>query len=109
MVFAKCVEVGESIGAYKKTEDGDEQLVSWAMQYQRGSLAHVYTLEEYRKRGLALAVVHELCKRLKAKGQTPVAEVTEGNDKSNRLLQKLGFTLNQQSITYLGNFTSSCH
>ena len=108
MVFAKCVEVGESVGAYKKTENSEQQLISWAMQYQRGSLAHVYTLEEYRNRGLALAVVHELCRRLKVKGQTPVAEVIEGNEISNGFFQKLGFTLNQQSITFLGNFESSC-
>ena len=55
-----CLEIGESVGAYKKTENGEEQLVSWAMQYQQGNLVHVYTQEEYRKRGLALAVVHEL-------------------------------------------------
>ena len=108
MVFAKCLEAGESVGAYKKTENGEEQLVSWAMQYQRGCIAHVYTLEEYRKGGLAITVVHKLCERLRAKGETPYAEVEGGNHVSNGLFQKLGFKPNQASSTMLGNFEPSC-
>ena len=108
MVLTKSLEVGESVGAYKKMENGQQQLVSWAMQYPQGTIGHVYTLEEYRERGLAHAVVHELCKRLKAKGETPLANVEEGNATSNALFQKLGFKLNQGSVTVLGNFETSC-
>ena len=45
----------------------------------------MYTLEEYRKRSPALAVVHELYKRVKVKGETPLADMEEGNATSNAL------------------------
>ena len=45
MYFTECVEIGESVGAYKEMENGDQQLVSWALQYHRGCIGHVYTLE----------------------------------------------------------------
>ena len=108
MYFTKCLEIGESIGAYKVMENGEQQLVSWALQYHRGCIAHVYTLEHYRKRGLAINVVHELCRRMKLKGETPMAEIREGNITSDRLFKKLGFTLNPQTFTVLGNFEPSC-
>ena len=104
MKFSKCLEIGESVGVYKKMENGEEELVSWAVQYERGAIGHVYTLENYRHQGFAIVVVYELSKKLRAKGMTPIAEVIENNWPAHALFQKLGFKCDEECSVYLGNF-----
>lgn len=76
-LFMKCLEIGKSVGAYKRMKNGEQELVCWAMPYHRGSITHLYCLEEYRCKGLTLVIMYELCKGLKAKGYNPAAEIDE--------------------------------
>ena len=82
------IENGHSCAVY--TSDNTNTPVSWGMQYPHGHFGHVYTLPEYRRRGLATIVVRELCKLVIADGLTPVAIVELGNPISGLFLN-LGF------------------
>ena len=52
---------------------------------------HLYTLEEYRGRGLASAVVREMSRRIQDKGEVPFCEIVVGNTVSAALIKGLGF------------------
>ena len=65
------------------------KLVSWAVKDASGGfIHHLYTLEEYRGRGLASAVVREMCNK---KGEVPFTYIAVGNESSVRLFKKNGF------------------
>ena len=68
------------------------RLVSWAVicEYS-GGIHHLYTLEEYRGRGLASAVVREMSRRIQDKGQVPHCYIAVENDVSAALFKRLGF------------------
>ena len=85
-------------------DSGEEQLVSWVVQHERGTIGHLYTLENSRHQGFALIVVYDLCKKLRAKGMTPIAEVVENNWPAYALFQKLGFKCDEEPSTFLANF-----
>ena len=104
MKFSKCLQIGESVGVYQKMDSGREQLVSWAVEYERGTIGHLYTLEDYRHQGFALVVVCEISKKLRAKGSTPMAEVIESNGSAHALFQKLDFKCDEERSVFLGNF-----
>ena len=104
MKFSKCLEIGESVGVYKKMDSGEEQLVSWVVQHEYGTIGHLYTLENSRHQGFALVVVYDLSKKLRAKGMTPIAEVLEDNWPAHALFQKLGFKCHEEPSIFLGNF-----
>ena len=68
------------------------RLVSWAIRSENcGAIHHLYTLEEYRGRGLASAVVREMSRRIQDKGQVPFCEILVGNTASVALFNRLGF------------------
>ena len=68
------------------------RLVSWAIRSENcGGIHHLYTLEEYRGRGLASAVVREMSRRIQDKGQVPFCEIVVGNTASVALFNRLGF------------------
>ena len=56
-----------------------------------GYIHHLYTLEEYRGRGLASAVVREMSSRIQDEGQVPFCYIIEGNDASIALFKRVGF------------------
>ena len=65
--------------------------VSWALLWPWGHLAHVYTVEAYRRRGLSTAVQSDLCNKVLANGDTPGAWALPNNEAIIRLLIKQGF------------------
>ena len=57
--FKSCL-VWASVGVF--TETTSPNLVCWILRDYDGSLHHLYTVEQYRRRGLASAVVRMMCK-----------------------------------------------
>lgn len=90
--FQHCINTSVSVGIF--TDTTPSKLVSWAvtMDVFDGMIHHLYTLKEYRGRGLACAVVKEMCSRLLDKGEVPLAYIISGNDRSATLFKNIGFT-----------------
>ena len=65
----------------------DNSLVSWNMQYPGRQQGPLFTLEDHRRRGLALVVKTSLC----LSSQLPQVSITEEDNPNVNLLTKLGF------------------
>ena len=86
--FHSAISLGGSVGIFTTSNE----LVSWAVRsIESGEIHHLYTLEEYRGRGLASAVVREMSRRIQDKGEVPFTYIKVGNDVSISLFQALGF------------------
>ena len=84
-----CISVG-SVGVF--TDTAPRKLVAWAVrEIVYGYIHHLYTLEEYRGRGLASAVVREMSSRIQDEGQVPFCYILVGNDASSALFKSLEF------------------
>ena len=59
--FKSCLSKA-SVGVF--TETIPPNLVCWILRDYDGSLRHLYTVEQYRRRGLASAVVRMMCRRI---------------------------------------------
>ena len=93
----------------------DGQIVALAINYARSAGyadVGVYTLPEWRKRGLATATAAIVAQIMQAGGRIPVWSCGEDNHASLRVAQKLGFRevsrrtyiiLNEESITREAN------
>ena len=69
--FLHCIADEGSLGIFTQTTP--PKLVSWVLRNVfEGHLHHLYTLEEYRGRGLANAVVREMCKKIQEKGDVHI-------------------------------------
>ena len=87
--FKHCISVG-SVGVF--TDTTPPTLVAWAVRNMvNGFIYHLYTLEEYRRRGLASAVVREISSRIQDEGQVPSCDIVLDNDASIALFKRVGF------------------
>ena len=68
------------------TENGKP--VCWCLVHREGSLGMLFTLPEYRHKGLALDVMTALCQILIDRGQKPFAYIVDGNVASVSLAAK---------------------
>ena len=98
--FFNSISAG-SVGIFTDSTTPSHKLVSWAVisEYS-GEIHHLYTLEEYRGRGLASAVVREMSRRIQDKGQVPFCEVKVDNDGPVSLFKRLGYA--EQKDLYYG-------
>ncbi|HEX3072247.1 MAG TPA: GNAT family N-acetyltransferase [Ignavibacteriales bacterium] len=67
------------------------KLASWAFTHDDGAIGALHTLEEYRGRGYAAAVMKNIISELRKRDDLPFAYVEETNTNSLNLLKKLGF------------------
>ena len=96
--FLSCISYGGSVGIFTTSNE----LVSWAVRsVESGGIHHLYTLEEYRGRGLASAVVREMSRRVQDKGEVPFTFISVGNDVSISLFQALGFVEDEELYMFL--------
>ena len=87
--FKHCISVG-SVGVF--TDTTPPTLVAWAVRENvYGFIHHLYTLEEYRGRGLASAVVREMSSRIQDEGQVPFTYIVVDNITSIALFKGVGF------------------
>ena len=68
------------------------QLVSWVTSSGLGVLYHLYAVEEYRGKGLAKVVVEEISRKILGKGIIPIAYIVIGNEASQNVFEKCGYT-----------------
>lgn len=68
-----------------------DTIVSWAVEQHYGGIGMLYTLEEYRGRGYATAVLKAMIISLEAKNIDPFACIEHSNVESLRLFKKLKF------------------
>ena len=80
------------------TETTPPNLVCWILRDYDGSLHHLYTVEQYRRRGLASAVVRMMCKRIQDQDDVPFCYVYNDNHISMALFHSLGFTESQEQF-----------
>ena len=79
----------------------DDALVAIAhtvARIERYAELGVFTLNRFRRRGLATAATFLVAERVLAEGQTPVWSAGEGNRASLRVAQKLGFVETSRRI-----------
>lgn len=67
------------------------QPASWVLVHDDNSMGVMYTLDSYRKQGLAVDVTLSLAAKLIAAGQTPFLQIHEDNAMSPGLAEKCGF------------------
>ena len=71
--------------------DNPTVLVSWAMLWPWGHIAHSYTLTAYRQKGLATVVQSDLCEKVLASGDIMGTFTEPSNEPNVHLKTKLGF------------------
>ncbi|KYQ88403.1 hypothetical protein DLAC_11104 [Tieghemostelium lacteum] len=69
----------------------DGKLVSWIIFCNDGSIGNLYTLEEYRGRGLAKKIVSKIILNVIDRNMTPYLYIHVDNEASNSLFDSLGF------------------
>ena len=87
--------------------EGSSRLVSWAIAYPDASIGMLYTVEEYRGRGHAKAVISAITLCLADLGIRPYAHIEPSNEVSQKLFQDLGYT-KSFSISWIKH-TPLCH
>lgn len=59
--------------------------VCWCLMHHENSLGMLYTLPEHRRKGYALAVMVDICKKIVANGECPYGYIVKGNTASEEL------------------------
>ena len=93
--FKSCL-FKASVGVF--TETTPPNLVCWILRDYDGSLHHLYTVEQYRRRGLASAVVRMMCRHIQDQGDVPFCYMHNNNHTSTTLFHSLGFTESQEQF-----------
>lgn len=78
-----CLKIHPSVAAYDNGRP-----VCWCLLHIEGSLGMLYTLPEYRRKGYALRVMTELCKKVIERGDIPFAYIIQDNVASKSLAPK---------------------
>ena len=90
-LVTKLIQLGPCVGA--RTRDGS--LACWIVLYDYGSIGMLHTLNEYRRKGIARAVVSAICTHLRVVRPDipPFCHIITTNTKSCTLFESLGFVL----------------
>lgn len=78
-----CLKLHPSVAAYAEGKP-----VCWCLLHIEGSLGMLYTLPEYRRKGYALRVMTELCRKVLSRGDIPFAYIIQDNTASKALAPK---------------------
>ncbi len=90
------VRDGLMLGAFR---DGD--FMGFAGLHEEGAIGMLTVLPEYRRQGVATALVLELARRLMDAGRVPYTHVHTTNAASMALQEKLGFVRSEHTVTWL--------
>lgn len=69
----------------------DDEPVCWVLVHNDYSMGIMHTMEEHRRKGYAVDVTIDLCRRLFDQGEKPFLQIIQGNDMSPGLALKCGF------------------
>lgn len=95
--FEGLINNFHSIGMF--TINNPAQPIAWCLQYSNARLAHLYVMEEYRRKGFASLLYQHICGEIFAGDLLPAVVVDEHNDIGIDLVEKLGFV---KSMTHTG-------
>ena len=85
-----CIKYSITVGVYHVETN---TLASWSILIRYGAIGMVGTHPDYRRKGLAKAVITSLCLKLLDNNIIPHAYINETNVASCNLFQSLGFEL----------------
>lgn len=86
-IILDCIKYNTVVGLFL---DGDNPK-SWAVQTHYGGIGMAYTLEEYRRRGYATAVVKTMINTLYKEHNNPFVLVRNSNIQALHLFRKVQF------------------
>lgn len=69
----------------------DNEIVSWVLVHEDGSLGIMYTLEDHRGKGFAFDVALDLSRKIINAGNIPFLQIISTNTMSPGLAKKIGF------------------
>lgn len=90
------VRDGLMLGAFR-----DDQCLGFAGLHEEGAIGMLTVLPEYRRQGVATALVLELVRRLLERQRVPYTHVHINNEVSMALQEKLGFVRAEKPVTWL--------
>ncbi|MBN1990957.1 MAG: GNAT family N-acetyltransferase [Bacteroidales bacterium] len=67
------------------------KLVGWALTHDDTALGMLHVMDDYRRKGIARALVTSLIGQIREKGCVPFTYVEHSNEASNTLVRSLGF------------------
>ncbi|XP_065083790.1 uncharacterized protein LOC135705865 [Ochlerotatus camptorhynchus] len=85
--ITRCIAWNTNVGLF----DEQNELVAWCLLNNLGIICVLYTVEAYRRRGLAEVVLRAMVTKLANQGMNSVASVLLSNAPSRALFEKLGF------------------
>ena len=88
--FEKLITHSLAAGVFSQDT---HQLVTWAFVSEFGALSSLHTLEAYRRKGLAKAVIYHLAKTLLNERKVVFNVIEKENESSRQLFRKMGFTI----------------
>ena len=88
--FEKLISHSLAAGVFSQDT---HQLVTWSFVSEYGSLSFLHTLEAYRRKGLAKAVIYHLARTLLNEGKVVFNVIEKENESSRQLFHKMGFTI----------------
>ncbi|EAT46594.1 AAEL002242-PA [Aedes aegypti] len=96
--LTRCIAWNTNVGLFNEKDE----LIAWCLLNNLGIICVLYTVEKYRRRGLAEVVLRSMVSQLAQRGMNSVTSVLLENVPSRTLFEKLGFE---------GNLTvhDSCH
>jgi len=90
------LEAGVMLGAFR----GDT-LLGFIGQHSEGAMGLLDVLPEYRHHGIATVLLTRLTHDLLAAGRVPYDHIIVGNDASEQLQRKLGFTISTRILYWM--------
>ncbi len=90
---------GQMWGAFR-----DDQLLAFIGRHRQGAMGLLVVLPEHRRQGLAQLLVAALVNRLLDAGHLPYDHIIVGNQASEDLQRKLGFTISTRQLVWMSAF-----
>ena len=88
----QCIQRLDTVAAYHNQDPTTP--VAWGIQWaHNNTIGNVFILEAHRRKGLAMAIGIETCRRILAKGGIPQGDIMDDNSGSINLAYKVGLTL----------------
>lgn len=84
--ISEQIQNGPGSGFFDKST-----LVGWVLTHDDGALGALHVLDQYRRKGIAKALLVDIIKKVRSNGLTPYTYVETSNGKSMSLVKSLGF------------------
>ena len=92
--FRHLITHYHSVGIFQKSETGEMSQsppIGWCLQYDYGSIGHLFVHEDHRRKGLAKVLIQHMCIQIAKDEQIPTSVVEKENTVSVSLFMSLGF------------------